>query len=225
MKTFSACLIMAAILLLPIEVDSASTANLTVQVRAPGTPVSIAPTSASVSDTAGSGQVITAITVTMSSGPFTGTLSLPNNGGGIAALSGSNLVTARTLTSADDGTHSPQVCATQGTQVCQTISLNVSAGGAVPAPAQASGFTARSLHSDFRDGFHTNTANWLDCAMSSGTPEWYRGWVGFGFGLDCSHFQMVNDGGQQVLKLLWDESQLNSNQFTQIETISPSGTS
>src|SRR6266550_5744945 len=137
MKPFAACFIMAAILLLPIEVDSAATANLTVQIRAPGTPQSIAPTSASIQAPNNTGTVVTAITVTMSSGPpFSGTLTIPNTGGGRFGLSGNNMVAARNLVAGDvSGTpYTTQVCATQGTTICQNINVTINAsGGAVPA--------------------------------------------------------------------------------------------
>jgi hypothetical protein len=94
----------------------------------PGSPpvptaITLSPTSATTPDNAPAGTVLTTATVTMSDGSqFAGTLSSSDTTG-FFAISGLNIVTARALTSADDGTHSTTITASQNGQ---SVSMEVS---------------------------------------------------------------------------------------------------
>ena len=91
----------------------------------PSTPtaITLSPASATTPDNAPAGTVLTTATVTMSDGSqFTGTLTSSDTSG-FFAISGLNIVTARALTSADDGTHSTTITASQGGQ---SVSLELS---------------------------------------------------------------------------------------------------
>jgi hypothetical protein len=68
-----------------------------------------------IPDTVVAGTLVASVVVGMSDGsPFAGTLSLTGPGGSMFAVSGMQIVTARALTSADDGTQSVTVTAAQG---------------------------------------------------------------------------------------------------------------
>ena len=80
------------------------------------TAITLSSASATTPDNAAAGTVLTTATVTMSDGSqFTGTLSSSDTSG-FFAISGLNIVTARALTSADDGAHSTTITASQGGQ-------------------------------------------------------------------------------------------------------------
>jgi hypothetical protein len=84
---------------------------------APGTPtaITLTPTSATIPDNAPAGTLLATANVTMSDGSqFSGTLTTSNTN--IFAISGMNIVTARALTSVDDGTQSTVITASQGSQ-------------------------------------------------------------------------------------------------------------
>src|SRR6266478_9018702 len=53
---------------------------------------------------------------------------------------------------------------------------------AIPAGAQAAGFTTLALDADFSLPFYATQSNWLDCAGAT-SPQWYRAWIGFGSGI------------------------------------------
>jgi hypothetical protein len=92
---------------------------------APPTPtaITLSPASATIADNAPAGTVIATVSVTMSDGSqFTGTLTTSDTN--FFAISGFNIVTARAFTSADDGTHSTVITASQGGQ---SISMKFSA--------------------------------------------------------------------------------------------------
>jgi hypothetical protein len=92
---------------------------------APGTPtaITLSPASATTPDNAPAGTVLSTATVTMSDGSqFAGTLTSSDTSG-FLAISGLNIVTARALTPADDGTHSTTITATQGGQ---SVSMDLS---------------------------------------------------------------------------------------------------
>ena len=83
----------------------------------PPSPVPIAialtPANSTMADNAGVGTLIATATVTMSDGStFTGTLTTSETN--FFAIEGLNIVTARALTSADDGTHTTVITASQG---------------------------------------------------------------------------------------------------------------
>jgi hypothetical protein len=87
------------------------------------TAITLSPASATTPDNSPAGTVLTTATVTMSDGSqFTGTLTSSDTSG-FFAISGPNIVTARALTSADDGPHSTVITASQNGQ---SISMDVS---------------------------------------------------------------------------------------------------
>ena len=87
------------------------------------TAITLSPTSATTPDNAAAGTVLTTATVTMSDGSqFTGTLTSSDTTG-FFAISGLNIVTAQALTSADDGTHSTTITASQNGQ---SVSMEIS---------------------------------------------------------------------------------------------------
>jgi hypothetical protein len=85
--------------------------------------ISLSPASATIPDNTSAGTVIATANVTMSDGSqFKGTLTTSNTS--LFAISGMNIVTARALTAADDGTFSTVITATQG---AQAVSMDFSA--------------------------------------------------------------------------------------------------
>jgi hypothetical protein len=83
------------------------------------TAITLSPVSATIPDNAPGGTVIATASVTMSDGSqFKGTLTTSNTD--FFAISGSNIVTARAVTSADDGTQSTVITASQGGQALYT---------------------------------------------------------------------------------------------------------
>ena len=79
------------------------------------TAITLALASATIADNSPAGTLIATANVTMSDGSqFKGTLTTSNTD--IYAISGLNIVTARALTPADDGTHPTVVTASQGSQ-------------------------------------------------------------------------------------------------------------
>src|SRR6516225_2534014 len=92
-------------------------AKVTFSVQGVGIPVAItlSPANATIPDNAPAGAVIATANVTMSDGSqFAGTLATSDTN--FFAISGHNIVTARAFTSADDGTHSTVITASQGGQ-------------------------------------------------------------------------------------------------------------
>ena len=80
------------------------------------TAITLTPAQSQIPDNSPSGTVVAAATVTTSDGtPFTGTLTSGDTTG-FFAIRGLNIVTARALTSADDGTHATTITAHQGGQ-------------------------------------------------------------------------------------------------------------
>jgi hypothetical protein len=79
------------------------------------TAITLSPASTTIADNAPAGTLLATATVTMSDGSqFTATLTTSNTN--IFAISGMQIVTARALTSADDGTQSTIITASQGSQ-------------------------------------------------------------------------------------------------------------
>ena len=79
------------------------------------TAITLSPASATIPDNSPAGTVIATAAVTMSDGSqFAGTLTTSNTS--FFAISGLNIITARALTSADDGTQSTVITASQGSQ-------------------------------------------------------------------------------------------------------------
>ena len=99
----------------------------------------------------------------------------------------------------------------------------VPAGSAVPAPAQAAGFTTLALNADFTQPFYATPSNWLACAGAT-NPQW---WIG-GAQTDgahpppCSAIRQANDPstGQPVLDMTWLPSyQVGNTAMTEIWTV------
>ena len=87
------------------------------------TAITLSPANATIPDNAPVGTVVATANVTMSDGSqFAGTLTTSDTN--FFAVSGHNIVTARAFTSADDGTHSTVITASQGGQ---SFSLEFSA--------------------------------------------------------------------------------------------------
>jgi hypothetical protein len=83
------------------------------------TGITLSPASATIPDNATAGTVIATANVTMSDGSqFTGTLTTSDTN--FFAISGLNIVTARAVTSGDDGTRSTVITASQGGQALST---------------------------------------------------------------------------------------------------------
>jgi hypothetical protein len=79
------------------------------------TAITLSPSSATIADNAPAGTLIATAKVTMSDGSqFAGTLTTSDTN--FFAISGLNIVTARAYTSADDGTHSTVITASQSGQ-------------------------------------------------------------------------------------------------------------
>jgi hypothetical protein len=98
-----------------------ATAPFVVNSQGVATPTTITLSSASptIPDVTPAGTVIATANVTMSDGSqFTGTLTTSNTS--LFAISGLNIVTARALTPADDGTRSTVITASQGAQSLST---------------------------------------------------------------------------------------------------------
>jgi hypothetical protein len=97
-----------------------------------------------------------------------------------------------------------------GANPSANLPIQIVPASAVPAPAQAAGFTKLIISDNFQDPSFANTANWLDCAGAT-SPLWYRAWVGFGTNVDgpCSAITQATDtngGGQLALLLHWEDS-------------------
>jgi len=91
-------------------------------VEAPPTPtaITLSPASVTIPDNAPAGTLVATASVTMSDGSqFKGTLTTSNTN--LFAISGMNIVTARALTSADDGAFSTVITATQGGQAVSMV--------------------------------------------------------------------------------------------------------
>jgi hypothetical protein len=89
------------------------------QAVATPTGITLSPASATIPDNATAGTVIATANVTMSDGSqFTGTLTTSDTN--FFAISGLNIVTARAVTSGDDGTRSTVITASQGGQALST---------------------------------------------------------------------------------------------------------
>jgi hypothetical protein len=79
------------------------------------TAITLSPASVTIPDNAPAGTLLATAAVTMSDGSqFAGTLTTSNTS--FFTISGLNIVTARALTSADDGPHTTLITASQGTQ-------------------------------------------------------------------------------------------------------------
>jgi hypothetical protein len=127
-------------------------------------PTAIAPTSATVSDTASANSVITGLAVTMSDGGiFTGTCSKTSGSTLFAITAGCNLtVGSSNLTPTNDGTYTIGAQATVNGRSLpspQSITVTVSAGmacfqgpnfmGTLPSDVTRAGFTTCALNADF----------------------------------------------------------------------------
>jgi hypothetical protein len=92
-----------------------------------------------------------------------------------------------------------------------SIQIVPASGPAVPAAAQAAGFTTHTIADNFQDGSWNNPATWLDCAGAS-SPKYYMQWAGFAVQAPCSSVSLATDpvGGQLALRLHWQDSYYGS---------------
>ena len=65
---------------------------------------------------------------------------------------------------------------------------------AVPAAAQAAGFTTLAYDADFSQPFYATQSNWLDCGARGGSQNWHSGMPGISSKLPCD----VNQGTDPV---------------------------
>jgi hypothetical protein len=83
------------------------------------TAITLTPANSTIADNAPAGALLATATITMSHGSqFAGTLTTSDTN--FFAVSGLNIVTARALTPADDGTHTTVITASQGSQSLST---------------------------------------------------------------------------------------------------------
>lgn len=73
--------------------------------------------------------------------------------------------------------------------------------GAIPAAAQAAGFTHCAANYDFTSAAYANPATWLDCAGATGSQIQFTL-----YGNTCSHVFITTDGGSQVLNIQWNQN-------------------
>jgi hypothetical protein len=190
------------------------------------TAITLTPASTTVPDNAAAGTLLATAAVTMSDGSqFTGTLTSSDTTG-FFAISGLEIVTGRALTSADDGTHTTTITATQGSQslsmrfsyaaVLVTCALTPchSYGGAVsgnlsidvippgttpptpPPQAVAAGYTINALNADFSQSFDH------ECSGHDNRGLWHVNTNGILYNTDCSALTWpYNDQGSQVLRI------------------------
>jgi hypothetical protein len=100
---------------------------------------------------------------------------------------------------------------------------------AIPAGAQAAGFTTLALEADFSQPFYATQSNWLDCAGAT-HPQWYRAWMGFGSSIaaPCSATSQQVDPltGKNALQIHWQDSYYNPSVLVNgavIQTVDDSG--
>ncbi|MBV8293492.1 MAG: hypothetical protein JOY55_17070 [Mycobacterium sp.] len=106
--------------------------SIPVQVNATPTGVTFTPSAVSLPDNAAAGTTVAAVSVSMSDGSaFAGTLT--TSPASVVTMSGNNLVLTRGLTSADDGSQTWTVAATQnGVTVSGSIQVQVNAASPTP---------------------------------------------------------------------------------------------
>jgi hypothetical protein len=165
-------------------------------------PVSIVPSSASISDTSGSGVLITTFIVGMSdNSTFTGSIQVTDSTApnGIVCtsspctLSSNALTTARALTAGDDGNHPLTIAATENSTYSISFSLSVTSGagvacqqgpnflGSLPADVTTAGFTTCAVNADFTSSTtdtnninYSNITTWLaECGAPSRTYNFH----------------------------------------------------
>jgi hypothetical protein len=82
---------------------------------------------------------------------------------------------------------------------------------AVPAPAAAAGFTTLAFNHDFTSAAYSDPHTWLDLCGAS-NPVLFAGGISQSWAVSCNEgYQMVQDGGSQVLKHIWLPSFWRSN--------------
>jgi hypothetical protein len=172
---------------------------------------------------AASGTAVGTINVTLSAGPFTGTLSESGAAAADFTISGTTLQTnGSTPTCSSSTPLSLNIIATQGglanSPYTQPITVTCSSAGggvacdtgpnvaSVPAPATAAGFTHCALNYDFSQAFYAVQSNYLDCGNNDPTKPWH--WGGpFGTALQgpCASVFQTTDPvtGETVLDIRW----------------------
>jgi hypothetical protein len=95
-----------------------------------------------------------------------------------------------------------------GADPSANLPIQIVPAAAVPAAAQAAGFTTLIINDNFQDPSFASASAWLDCAGAS-SPKWWRAWVGFG-SIDgpCGAITQAVDpqNGQLALRLHWQDS-------------------
>jgi hypothetical protein len=131
--------------------------SIPVQVAAIPTGVSLTPSTASLPDNAAAGSTVATVSLAMSDGSaFAG--SLAASPAGTVAISGNNLVLARALTAADDGSYQWSVAATQnGVTVSGTIQVQVTAASPPPPPPYPTAITVTPANSTIADNSPAGT--------------------------------------------------------------------
>jgi hypothetical protein len=125
--------------------------SIPVQVTPTPTAVSFTPSTASLPDNAATGSMVATVAVAMSDGSaFAGSLAASPTG--TVTVSGNNLVLARALTAADNGSHQWSVAATQnGVTVSGSIQVQVAAPSPPPPPPYPTAITVTPANSKIAD--------------------------------------------------------------------------
>jgi len=98
--------------------------------------------------------------------------------------------------------------------------------GAVPAAAQAAGFTHCAANYDFSNSFYATRSNWLDCAGAA-NPQWWNLPYAGTAAVPCGRYNIIADSafGTNVLQSIFQPSDWPSSSSTEIDTTnSPSPT-
>jgi hypothetical protein len=94
-----------------------------------------------------------------------------------------------------------------GADPSANLPIQIVPASAVPAPAQAAGFTTLALNEGPNLG---NPNTWLDCAGAS-PPKWWFNMTGFSSNMPCSAVSITNDpaDGLPSIKIHWEDSYAN----------------
>jgi hypothetical protein len=120
-----------------------------------------------------------------------------------------------------------------GADPSANLPIQIVPASAVPAPAQAAGFTTLIINDNFQSAGFASTSTWLDCndgTTPPANPLYWRAWVGFGTNINgpCSAITQATDpvGGQPALRIHWQDSYLGpdgSGKQTVVETVDSAG--
>jgi hypothetical protein len=95
--------------------------------------------------------------------------------------------------------------------------------GAVPAAAQAAGFTRCAANYDFSNSFYAARSNWLDCAGAA-NPQWWNLSYSGGAVAPCSRFNIIADPafGTNALQSIYLPSDWPNELATELDTTNSS---